>query len=90
MHYLPGNRGRHQDRSAPLTGRNDAATLEEWGDRRACTRMELESLIGLLNHACKVVRPGRSLLSDLLYSVQHPPNSVIPIRLTCEFRSDMA
>ena len=29
MHYLPGNRGRHQDRSAPLTGRKDAATLEE-------------------------------------------------------------
>ena len=22
------------------------ATLEEWGDRRACTRKELESLIG--------------------------------------------
>ena len=69
------------------------ATLEEWGDRRACTRKELESLIGLLNHACKVVRPGRSFLRrmiDLLYSVRRPPNSVIPIRLNCEFRSDLA
>ena len=69
------------------------ATLEEWGDRRACTRKELESLIGLLNHACKVVRPGRSFLRrmiDFLYSVVRPPNSVIPIRLNCEFRSDLA
>ncbi len=27
-----------------------------WNDRRSC---QLQSLIGLLNHACKVVRPGR-------------------------------
>ena len=29
--------------------------LEEWGDKKVCTRWELESLIGTLNHACKVV-----------------------------------
>ena len=34
--------------------------LHDWGDRRACSRKELESLVGLLNHACKVVRSGRS------------------------------
>ena len=38
------------------------ALLREWGDRKSCTRRELESLIGLLNHACKVVRPGQSFL----------------------------
>ena len=37
------------------------ALLQQWGDKSACTRKELESLIGLLNHACKVV----------LKSVQH-------------------
>ena len=31
--------------------------LLEWGDRKVCTRRELESLIGLLNHACRVIRP---------------------------------
>ena len=34
--------------------------LREWGDRKACSRRELESLVGLLNHACKVVRAERS------------------------------
>ena len=29
--------------------------LHQWGSRRVCARRELESLIGLLNHACKVV-----------------------------------
>ena len=36
--------------------------LTEWGDSKVCERRELESLIGTLNHACKVVRPGRSFL----------------------------
>ncbi len=29
--------------------------LQHWGARRACRRRQLESLVGLLNHACKVV-----------------------------------
>ena len=36
--------------------------LQQWQSKRVCQRRELESLIGLLNHACKVVRPGRSFL----------------------------
>jgi hypothetical protein len=67
--------------------------LHEWGDRKACTRKELESLIGLLNHACKVVRPGRSFLRrmiDLLHAVHRPPASTVPIRLNRGFRSDLA
>ncbi len=47
--------------------------LEEWKSRKCCTQKELESLIGLLNHACKVIRAGWSFLRrmiDLLHSVQ--------------------
>ena len=50
--------------------------LEEWRDRKGCTRRELESLIGQLNHACKVVRAGRSFLRrmiDLLHAVHVLP-----------------
>ena len=69
--------------------------LQEWGDRKVCTRKELESLIGLLNHACKVVRRGRSFLRrmiDLLHArsgVAHagPPT---PIHLNLRFRADLA
>ena len=67
--------------------------LRDWGDRRACSRKELESLVGLLNHACKVVRSGRSFLRrmlDLLHAVHRPPNSKVPIRLSVGFRSDLA
>ena len=69
------------------------ALLRDWGARRACTHKELESLIGLLNHACKVVRPGRSFLRrmlDLLHSVHRPPNSPVPLRLNQGFRADLA
>ena len=68
------------------------ALLRQWGARRTC-RKELESLIGLLNHACKVVRPGRTFLRrmlDLLHSVHRRPNSPVPIRLNQGFRADLA
>ena len=66
--------------------------LVEWGDRRACERRELESLIGTLNHACKVVRSGRSFLRrmlDLLHGVPMHPTRPHPIRLNRAFRSDL-
>ena len=37
-------------------------TLDTWRERKVCRRKELESLVGLLHHACKVIRPGRSFL----------------------------
>ena len=39
--------------------------LEAWSSRRSCRRRELESLLGLLSHAARVVRPGRSFLHRL-------------------------
>ena len=69
------------------------ALLSDWGDRKACSRQELESLIGLLNHACKVVRPGRSFLRrmiNLLHTVPMHSMRPHPIRLNREFRSDLA
>ena len=65
--------------------------LEEWGDRKACARKELESLIGLLNHACKVVRSGRSFLRRMIDMLHAngvsflPPPSHLPMT---EFTSD--
>ena len=67
--------------------------LSAWGVKRACTRKELESLIGLLNHACKVVRSGRAFLRrmlDLLHAVHRPLNLQLPIRLNAGFRADLA
>ena len=67
--------------------------LSDWGDKKTCERRELESLIGLLNHACKVVRCGRSFLRrmlDLLLGVPMPRTRPHPIRLNRAFRSDLS
>ena len=55
-----------------------------------CSRRELGSLVGLLNHTCKVVRPGRTFLRrmfDLLHAVPMHRHRPHPIRLN---RSDLA
>lgn len=64
-------------------------TIRQWRGRKACTLRELQSLIGQLNHACKVVRPGRVFLSRmfrLAASARRPSHRV---RLNREFRSDL-
>ena len=66
--------------------------LAEWESKKTCSRRELESLIGLLNHACKVVRSGRAFLRrmiDLLHGVPMHPLRPHPIRLNRAFRSDL-
>lgn len=67
--------------------------LDQWGTQDHCTRKELESLIGMLCHACRVVRSGRSFLRrmiDLLHSQKRSPNSKVPIRLNAGFKADVA
>ena len=41
-------------------------TIGEWAGRKAGRKRALLSLIGLLNHACKAVRQGRSFLRRLI------------------------
>ena len=70
-----------------------SSVLIDWGERQSCTRKELESLIGHLNYACKVVRSGRSFLRriiDLLHTRHQPRRGPIPIRLNTGFRADLA
>ena len=40
--------------------------LSVWRRRKACKKRELLSLIGILSHACKAVRAGRSFLRRLI------------------------
>ena len=66
------------------------ALLQQWGNKSSCSRSELESLIGHLSHACKVVRSCRSFLRrmlDLLHAVR--PSQLI-LGLNHGFRSDLA
>ena len=40
--------------------------LENFSNRRSCTKRELLSLLGHLNFACRVIHPGRSFISHLI------------------------
>ena len=63
--------------------------LQSWARKTTCTRRYLESLIGSLHHACRVVVPGRTFLRrmiDLLCCFRHRAH---PIRLNVEFHRDL-
>ena len=63
--------------------------LEDWEDRKSCSLKDLESLIGYLNHACKVICPGRSFLRRMIDLLHRTHNKYHPIRLNRDFRSDL-
>jgi len=42
------------------------ATLQEWEDKIDCFRNDIKSLVRVLEHACKVVRPKAWLSQGLL------------------------
>ena len=63
--------------------------VAKWRRRKACTKRELQSLAGHLNHACKVIRPGRRFLRGVfgLLSQFHKRDHMI--RLNAAFRADL-
>ena len=67
------------------------ACLKDWQASRACHHRDLESLIGLLNHACMVVRAGQTFfrrMIDLLHARCSPRHNT-HIRLNVGFHSDL-
>ena len=64
--------------------------LHHWGTRKACTRKDLESLLGHLSHAATVIRPGRIFLRTLFSLLSRVSNPSHFIRLNQEARADIA
>ena len=64
-------------------------TLDHWIQRKICTRRELESLIGILQHACTVVQPGRTFLRNAIPLLRVAKQPHHHICLNKEFRSDL-
>lgn len=63
--------------------------LRHWANRHACTRQELESLLGHLSHAATVISQGRVFLRQLftLLSLDRAPHHFI--RLNAGARADL-
>ena len=66
-----------------------SALLSSWLHRKVCTKHDLDSLIGQLQHASAIIKPGRSFLRRMiiLSKTRHRPSH--PIRLNQGFRSDL-
>ena len=63
--------------------------LGQWRGKKVCKKRDLQSIIGSLSHACKVVRSGRAFtrrLIDLAKLAKRPHHHV---RLSREARSDI-
>ncbi len=63
--------------------------IRQWEQRRSCTKRELLSLIGQLQHACCVVKPGRSFLRRMIDLSRTVREMHYTVRLNKSFRSDL-
>ena len=63
--------------------------ITEWKGRRTCCKRDLLSLIGQLQHACKVVRAGRSFLRRMIDLSTVASKLHHRIRLSRGFQSDL-
>ena len=63
--------------------------LVQWREKKSCKKRELLSLIGILSHACKVVRSGRSFLRRLIDLSTIPKHLEHYVRLNHDARSDI-
>ncbi len=66
------------------------ALINNWAQKRNATKHELQSLLGHLNHACTVVKPGRSFLHNLISTLKIPKHSTHRVRLNAQCRADIA
>lgn len=63
--------------------------IRSWRSKKWCMRLDLESLIGHLHHAAKVVWPGRTFIRRMLDVLCCFRDRTHPIRLNVEFKKDL-
>ena len=63
--------------------------VDKWLGRKSCTKQELQSLVGKLQHACKVVCPGRSFMRRMYSLLKDLPKKQQFVRLNVAFHSDL-
>ena len=63
--------------------------IREWRGRKSCKKRELLSLLGSLQHAAKVVKPGRAFVRRMIELSTVRKHMDAYIRINQEFRSDV-
>lgn len=64
-------------------------TLKEWYGRKYPSKRQLQSLIGQLNHAAMVVKPGRTFLRHLIDTMKIPKQGRHRVRLSTQCIADI-
>ena len=65
------------------------STVAQWVEKKTCTKRELLSLIGQLQHASAVVRPGRPFMRRMIDLSKSVSKLTHHIRMNCQARSDI-
>ena len=63
--------------------------VASWRGRKSCRMRELQSLVGSLQHTCKVVSPGRSFVRRMHELLKRGNKGSDHLRLNREFRADV-
>lgn len=64
-------------------------SLASFHSRKSCTLKELQSLIGTLNFACKVIPPGRPFLQRMIELIRNVSQPHHHIKLSSGFFKDL-
>ncbi len=64
-------------------------TIRMWMGKKSCSKRELLSIIGQLQHACCVIRPGRAFLRRMIDLSKRVKELHHKVRLNAAFRSDL-
>jgi len=63
--------------------------VSEWLSKKSCRVKDLQSLVGKLQHACKVVRPGRTFLHRMFELLRGVGKKQQFVRLNASFKLDL-
>ena len=63
--------------------------IQAWLGKKSCTKRQLLSLIGYLQHASTVVKSGRTFLRRMIEASKRSGHLDAPMRLNAEFRCDV-
>lgn len=64
-------------------------SINTWSSRKSAKKQEILSLLGLLQHAAKVVHPGRTFMRRMFDTVMKVRELDQFVRLNREFQSDL-
>lgn len=68
---------------------NARSLLSNWSSKRVCRLQDLQSLIGTLQFACRVISPGRPFMQRIIHLTRGCVRPKQIIFLTQEFRKDI-